>query len=178
MTRPFSRGRRFAIALVALTASALCFRSQIAAALVVRGDEFMNRNAIPQAIARYQRALTIDRDNANAADRLVFASLEARTPALLRSGIGIATQYLVRHPHDATLLADRGLCYLAERRYAAAGPDFERAARFLKDPRYFTFAGWAARRAGDDARARMLWRAALAIDAHFVPARTALASTQ
>lgn len=174
MSAPFSRVRRLGIACAALAIAAACFRSQVACALVVRGDDFMYRNNVQQAMARYERAMTIDADNAAAADRLVFANLEERTPESLQRGVRIATRYLSRHPNEANVLADRALCFLAQRDYALAEVDFERAATALRDPRYFTFAGWAARRANRPAPARALWKRALAIDPRFKPARIAL----
>lgn len=169
-----TRRRRFALASISLAMSTLLFRSDIAQGLVVRGDDYVYRNDSGEAMIRYERALSIDPDNGPAVDRMVFLRMEQRTPASLAQGDAIATRYLRTHPRDPAVLADRALCRLIQRRYNAAQPDFQRAAEITRDPRYFTFAGWAALRARDRLAARRLWRAALAVDARFAPARDAL----
>jgi tetratricopeptide (TPR) repeat protein len=171
---PLSRPRRLSVAVVAVAIAAWVFSPQIAGGLVVRGDDFLYRNAWSQAMHRYERALKFDRENSEAADRIAFLGMELRTPQSLHRAIEVATAYLSRRPGDATILADRGLCYLIQRRYALAGADFERAARLQNDPQYFAFAGWSAYHSRDWRRARTLWRQALAIDPHYAPARDAL----
>lgn len=166
--------RRAAVALAALVLGACLFCRQIADALVIRGDDFLYRNDMPNAQRRYERALEIDRGNEAAADRLAFLGMEQRTPVSLRRSIDIATIYLTAHPSDTVILADRALCYLIERRYLLALADFERAGRLTRDARYLTFAGWAARHADRRDRARALWKAALAINPQFSPAHRAL----
>jgi tetratricopeptide (TPR) repeat protein len=174
MTAPFTRPRRFCVAAAAVALAGWLFAPQIADGLVVRGDDFMYRNASADAMNRYERALTIDPRNAAATDRIVFTGMELRTAQSLRRAVDVATAYLDRRPHDTVILADRALCYLIQRRYALARSDFERAATLARDPRYFVFAGWAAQHAHDRRHARDLWTRALAIDPHYRPALSAL----
>ncbi|HEY8296751.1 MAG TPA: tetratricopeptide repeat protein [Candidatus Baltobacteraceae bacterium] len=169
-----TRARRFLVAAASLSVAALLFRAQLGAALVVRGDDFLYRSDARQARTYYARALRFDPDSESAADRYVFFGLQVRTHASLDAAIGVASAYLRRHPDDGAILADRALAYLIERRYDKAEPDFERAARASRDPRYFTFAGWAALRAGRESVARDLFDRALTIDPRFRPARYAL----
>lgn len=174
MNRPFSRLRRFAIAAVALVLAFVLFRSQVAQALIVRGDEFLYRGNTPAALERYQRALALMPESQTAADRYAFLSLQQNTPSSLRRAITIAGRYLRRHPGDAVLLTDRALCYLHQKRYALAQNDFERAARSSRSPESFVFAGWAAEHAGRAKSARTLWRLALSVRHGYRPALIAL----
>jgi tetratricopeptide (TPR) repeat protein len=162
------------VAFSALALAGWLFAPQIADGLVVRGDDFMYRNAPKEAMRRYERALLIDNRNAAAADRIAFVGMQMRTPQSLRRAVNVATAYLANRPNDAVILADRALCYLIERRYAPALTDFQRAGTLQRDPRYFVFAGWAASHEHDRRHARALWRMALAIDPHDIPARSAL----
>jgi tetratricopeptide (TPR) repeat protein len=172
--KPIVRWRRFAIAAIALTAACLLFRSQIAQALVVRGDDFMYRGQPLQALSHYARAVSLDADLGIAVDRYVFVSMQRHDPASLRSGIYTADAYLARNPRDATVMADRAMCYLAERHFRAARRDFELAARASSEARDYVFAGWAALRSGDSSGARALWRQALRIESRYEPALVAL----
>ncbi len=174
MSYAFSRPRRFCIAVASMTLAARIFAPQVADGLVLRGDDFMYRNAPVEAMSRYERALSIDSANASATDRVVFVGMELRTAQSLRRAVDVATGYLRRQPNDAVILADRALCYLIERRYALAQADFERAATVRRDARYFVFAGWAARHERDSRRARQLWLRALAVDPNYTLARRAL----
>lgn len=174
MTAEFSRARRFALAGVALALSALLFRSQIADALVIRGDDYLYRGDSVAALERYRRALSIEPRSQTAADRYVFVSMRVQTRASLDRAIAAATRYLSRRPSDATVLGDRALCYLHEKRYALAQADFERAARSARSPSAYVFAGWAAKRGGRDAAARALWIRALRVSPRYRPARVAL----
>jgi tetratricopeptide (TPR) repeat protein len=174
MSAILSRQRRIGVAIVTLGLASVLFRGQVAEALVVRGDDFMSRSALTEAMTRYERARAIDPDNSSAIERVVFAGMEMRTPASLRDATAAANVYLAEHPNDGAILADRALCYLIERRYALALLDFEHAAKVQRDARYYVFAGWAANRMQQRARARRLWKTALAIDGRYVPARMAL----
>ncbi len=174
MTQCISRRRRFAVAGCALVLAGTVFRCQIAQALVVRGDDFLYRGRSAAALSRYARALALDPDLGTAADHYVFVSMERHTAPALRSSIVAADAYLARHPADSTVLADRALCRLLEKRYGAARRDFEAAGRASQDPREYVFGGWAAERSGDAVTARRLWRTALALDAHYRPAMLAL----
>lgn len=170
-----SRGRRACVAAFALAASAVLFRSQVADALVVRGDDFLYRGDRAAALLHYKRALSIDGHSEAAADRFVFIEMQQRTGKSLRDAVAVSTVALSAQPHDAVLLADRALCLLLLRRYDAARSDFESAARINDDARYYTFAGWASFHAGNLIAARALWRAALRADPRFRAASMALA---
>jgi tetratricopeptide (TPR) repeat protein len=172
---PISLNRRCAIALTSLVLSGVLFHGQVATALVTRGDEFLQRGRVEQATRYYARALLFDERSAIAADRFAFAGILLRTPQSLETAIAAASQGLAASRDDIDLLTDRALCYQLERRYREAYHDFARAAVLRRDARLYHFAGWAALRAGDARAARMLWRAALAADASFTPARSALA---
>jgi tetratricopeptide (TPR) repeat protein len=171
---PISLPRRLAIALTSLALSALFFHGQVATALVTRGDEFLQRGRIERASLYYSRALILDTGSSIAADRSAFAGILLRSPQALDAAEQAASLGLATHPDDADLLADRGLCYQLERRYAEAAHDFGRAAHLRGDARLYHFAGWDALRAGNPRAARTFWRAALAADASFTPARLAL----
>ncbi|MDQ2871524.1 MAG: hypothetical protein M3R35_00160 [Candidatus Eremiobacteraeota bacterium] len=169
-----NRARRFAVGLTGVLLAAVLFRAQIGSALIVRGDDFLYRNDTAQARRYYARALRVDPDSRAAADRFAFFGMQMRTRQSFTSSIAIATTYLKGHPNDTTLLVDRALGYLAERRFQPAQADFERAARLTRDPRFYTFAGWAARRNGASNRARALWRTALRMHPGYRPAVRAL----
>ena len=174
MRRPFSRWRRFLLALIALVASAIAFRGQIAEALVVRGDDFVYQGRSSEALARYARALTIDSDSSSAADRYVFTLMQLHTRSALIRGVLVATRYLLKHPNDGTLLEDRAICDLLLHRYAAARGDFTRSAQISSDAREYVFAGWSALHDGQLQAARNLWKRALQLDPSFRGASLAL----
>jgi tetratricopeptide (TPR) repeat protein len=174
MNRPFSPLRRAALACVSCVLAAMLFRGQIAAALVVRGDELLFRGDLSGAAQRYRRALIVDAGSATATDRYVFVQMRMRTAASIADGVNVATKYL-RHTADAPILADRALCYLIQRDYAGAQRDFEEATALTRDPAYAVFAGWAAHRRHRVREARALWRFALHLRRGYVPAEVALA---
>lgn len=174
MTPEFSRGRRFAVAAVALICAVAVFRSQVADALVIRGDDYLYRGDRTQALVRYNRALAVAPDSEVAADRYVFLSLQRQTRASLGAALGVANRYLYRNPHDAPLLNDRALCYLHMREYGPAERDFERAARAAGSPEEYVFAGWAAEHAGRKRDAVALWHEALRIRPRYRSAVLAL----
>jgi uncharacterized protein YqeY len=62
--------------------------------------------------------------------------MEEHTTTSVRSGISAADAFLSRHPTDDTVRADRALCYLMLRRYAAAMRDFEIAERLSGKSQY------------------------------------------
>jgi tetratricopeptide (TPR) repeat protein len=173
MTQPFSRSRRFALVLAALSVAAAAFRPQLAQALIVRGDDYLYRGDVRSALVRYERALALSPDSQTAADRYVFLSMQQNTARSLHSGIEEATTFLARHPGNATLLSDRALCYLHEHDYALAQADFERAASGV-DAQGYVFAGWAAWHAGRVHVARRLWEHALLLRPRYRPAVIAL----
>ena len=172
---PFSRMRRFAISATALFLAALLFRTQISEALVVRGDEYLSHSQTSQALERYRRALVFQPNMESAADRYVFASMEVHTQRSVRDALSAATQFLRRHPGDSKVLADRGLCYLTERRYGLASTDFKNAARLSQDPQTYVFAGWSALRSGSRSGAIALWKEAERLQPRYQAARIALA---
>lgn len=174
MSEELTRGRRFVLAGMALAIAGVLFRSEVAQALVVRGDDYMYRGEQSAALERYRRALALDPSFEAAADRYVFVSVQIHTPAALSAGIAVAGAYLSRHPDDPRVLSDRALCYLHQRRFIVALRDFERAARISRRPQDYVFAGWAARRAHRYRAARTLWLAALALRPKYAPARIAL----
>lgn len=174
MKNEFSRLRRFAVAVFALSCASVLFRTQVADALVIRGDEYMYRGDRIAALERYKRALTIAPGLEVAADRYVFVSLERQTPSSLRAAIAVADRYLRRHPSDAAVLSDRALCYLHLQRYGLAQQDFERAAKATHEANDYVFAGWAAARAGHLRQADGLWREALRVHPGYRPAMAAL----
>ncbi len=175
MNAEFSRCRRFAVAFAAIACAAVLLRTQIAEAMVIRGDDCLYRGQTLRALEHYRRAVTIAPLLEAAADRYVFLSVQMHTPASLASGISVANAYLSVRSSDAALLSDRALCYLHERRYELAQADFERAARASASATSYVFAGWAAERSGSANTARLLWKAALRIDPRNVSALAALA---
>jgi hypothetical protein len=68
----FTRIRRFALALTSIAIASVVFRSQLAEALVVRGDDFMYRGCRQSALKHYSRAVALDPDLSTAVDRYVF----------------------------------------------------------------------------------------------------------
>lgn len=167
-------GRLFLAALSLAIGSAL-FHVQVADALIVRGDDLLVQNAYTGAAQHYRRALWFNPESGVAVDRIMFVSLQQRTPEALRSAVVLASQYLQRRPEEAEVLSDRALCYLKLRKYGRAYRDFFRAAQVTADPAQYTFAGWAARRSGRFQQAAAMWRRALTIRNGYRPAAVALA---
>lgn len=122
-----SRGRRLFIAICALSASALMMRSTLASALINRGDGLFAYGAPGAAKEYYRRAMTLDDSNSTALDRYVFVMIQHRDRKAVQQAVRIETNYLLKHPGDAVILGDRGLCLLELRQYRAARKDFERA---------------------------------------------------
>ncbi len=166
-------GRMF-LAVLSLAIGLLLFHAQIADALVVRGDDMLVQNAYDDAAQRYSRALRFDPGSVVALDRLAFVALQKRRPEALRAATDRASEYLKSHAAEPTVLFDRALCYLKLKNYRPAYVDFARAALLTHDPQDYTFAGWAARRAGRLGRAIALWRQALRVRPDYRPAAAAL----
>jgi tetratricopeptide (TPR) repeat protein len=145
MKAPFSRPRRFAVAIASLMLAGLIFRSQIAQALVIRGDDYVFRGDRFQALERYRRAMAIAPFSETAVDRYVFISMQLQTPQSIAAALQVANRYLEKHPNDTVVLADRALCYLHLRRYALASTDFQQAAAASHSARYALFARLARR---------------------------------
>jgi hypothetical protein len=166
--------RRLFVALVGIFASFVLLRPQISAALVVRGDDLLYRSDEGRALSFYKRALTVDADDAVAADRFVFVEMLEHRRDGLNAAVRVADAFLERHQEDATLLMDRGLCEHLLRRDRAAEEDFVASGRFAHDPRPLVFAGYEALRLGYRQSARSLWREAVSYGRHYAPALLAL----
>ncbi len=166
--------RRLLLVAISVAVSAVLFRAQIASALISRGDEFLYRSQVTRARSYYARALWVDSGSAVAADRFAFFGMEQRTPKALAESIAVSSRFLQVDGQYVNVLLDRALCYQILHEYDKAAKDFTRAAKVSGDPRYFTFAGWAALRSGQRSRARALWIAALRRNSRFMPARRAL----
>ncbi len=169
-----SAGGRVVLAILSLAIGLLLFHAQVADALVVRGDDLLVQNAYEGAGQRYLRALRFDSGSAVAIDRLTFVALQQRSPEAFRSVADRASDYLRAHPAEPIVLFDRALCYLKQGNYRSAYLDFSHAARLTQDPEQYTFAGWAARRAGRLDRAVDSWRQALRLRHGYRPAAAAL----
>lgn len=168
------RGRRVALALGGIFISAAIMRTQLADALVVRGDGCLYRARPACAFRYYRRAMWFDSDNGLAVDRFVFVAMMTRDRAALDEGVGLASTYLRRHPDDSVVRMDRAMVYRAAGRNARALLDFAIVGRHTHDARALTFAGFAAKSIGQRARAKTFWLAALAFAPGFPPARHAL----
>lgn len=173
----FEIPRRFTIAAIALSISAVLLRSQMSSALVLRGDDLAYRGNSHRALVMYRRALAFDSQNAVAVDRLAFTETITHRPGLVADAVRVATRYLNHHPDDATVLADRALASQILRRYGDAARDFAIAARITGDAQTATFAGFAALHAGNRAGARRLFTRARAVDPSFAPAMRGLRAT-
>jgi tetratricopeptide (TPR) repeat protein len=167
--------RRCAIAVVALPLAACCFHSQVASALITRGDDAMRNGDRTAGIGYYARALALDAQTSRAADRLAFTLAMRREPGDAQAAIAVATNALVRTPNDAALLADRGLAEQRLDRWRAAETDFIRAGAAAHDARFDHLAGRIALRLGNIPDAKRLFARALLVDRTFAPARAALA---
>jgi tetratricopeptide (TPR) repeat protein len=174
MSEPFSRIRRILVCGIALAGSAWMLRSPLAQALVTRGDDYLYAGNRYQAFVHYRRSFALDPDSELAVDRIAFVAALQTASAGIASGVGSATAYLHRHPRSSKILADRGLCNLKLHRFDAAFRDFYRAAVLTGDPQTYTFAGWAAKRAGHPVLASRMWRRALAVAPEYRPALLAL----
>ncbi len=167
--------RRLALSALALMVSALLLRGQISSAIVLRGDQEAYVGHDAHANALYLRALYVDPHNAVAVDRFAFGTLSGHRPRMMRRGIRVASRYLIQTPRDATVLMDRALLEEALGHFADAERDFGRVALLRASAQAYTFAGFAALRAGDRKGAVAYWHGAARIDASYVPARVALA---
>ena len=167
--------RRFALCAVALFVSAVVLHSQLSSAIVTSGDDQAARGQIDHALSLYRRALLFDRDNGVAADRFAFWSLLGHRTAVMQRGVIMSSAYLRRDPNDAAVLMDRGLLEASLARFDEAERDFTRAATLNRGAATYTFAGFAALRAGHRTRAIALWRRAQSLDPNYLPPRTAIA---
>ena len=171
--RAIPRARRAACAAVALALAAICFRAQLADALVTRGDDSLRNGDGAAAMRAYGRALGIDPHSTVASDRLAFflALRHDRTDA--ERAVTVATAGL-RAQAGASLFADRAFAEMQLQRWPAAAGDFARAGALARDARYDHLAGRMALRGGDRAAARRYAERAVAADPSFAPARALL----
>lgn len=166
---------RVALTVVAIACSLVLLRGQLSSALVTRGDALAYWGVRDEARLMYARALFFDDTNGVAADRYVFDAALSKNAVVLRDGVTVASAYLARVPDDGAVLMDRAMCYQHEGSLKAAIPDFERAGRYDRDPRALMFAALDERASHHRPRARLLLRAAIALDHNFGPARLELA---
>ncbi|MEA2690415.1 MAG: hypothetical protein QOD51_3022 [Candidatus Eremiobacteraeota bacterium] len=172
---PISVGRRFAISFVALACAGVLFHTNVASALVTRGDDALRAGDEDGAVRYYARAARLDVASSVAADRLAFALLTRRHGGDAVLAQAAADTALSVSPRDPALLADRGFAAQQLRRWRAAERDFATAASLARDPRYAHLAAHMARRAGDLHAERAHLHDALALDAAYRPARALLA---
>lgn len=170
-----ARLRRFAVASFAVACAALIFRTNLASALVTRGDDVLRTGDVDAAVRYYDRAARIDGHSTVAADRLAFFLLVRRRPGDAARAQTIADTALRFAPVDPALLADRGFAARRLGRRGAAERDFAQAALAGREPRYAHLAARIAVERGDRTAARLLLRRALEIDARYAPARALLA---
>ncbi|MBV8639365.1 MAG: hypothetical protein JO322_14895 [Candidatus Eremiobacteraeota bacterium] len=168
---------RVVLATLGIAFATVLLRAQISSALVTRGDGLAYWGDRKEARASYARALFFDETNRVAADRYVFDAALSDDPADFRSGIAVASRYLVHFPLDGVLLMDRGLCEQREGSLTSAIVDFQKAGNIERDPRPLMFAALDERALHHLGRARMLLRSAIALDHRFEPARSALMRT-
>jgi len=172
------RARRFACALIALTAAAALFRGQLADALVTRGDDAARTGDTIGALRAYGRALRIDPRSTLAADRLAFWLAMRHDRADAERATAIATAALAVRGDDVALAADRGFAEMQLQRWRAAERDFAAAGRAGNDARYDQLAARMALRRGDRRAARADARRAIAADPSFAPAHALLRSVE
>jgi tetratricopeptide (TPR) repeat protein len=168
------RARRIVLASLSLACAAILFRTNVAAALVTRGDDLLRAGDVDGAVARYARAERLDGASAVAADRLAFFLLVRRRRGDAALAYAVADRALRIVPADPALLADRAFAAQRLGRWSEAERDFLRAAQLGRDPRYAHLAARSAAHRGDRRAARADLRTALAIDTGYDPAKALL----
>jgi tetratricopeptide (TPR) repeat protein len=167
--------RRIALTLGSVMCAAILFRTNVASALVTRGDDVLRAGDPEGAVRYYTRAARLDGRSAVAADRLSFALLMRRGPGDATRAFAAAGEALEGHPGDAALLEDRAFAAGRLGRWRSAERDFAAAALAARDPRFAHLAAAMAERANDRRAARLHLRAALTLDPAYAPARARLA---
>ena len=163
--------RRVFLAFGAIAIAASILRPQISLALVMRGDDLQFQGTPARAILMYRRAVGWDPNDRTAVDRLCFNETITHNRDFVVDAIVVASGYLKRQPNDAEILFDRALSFEMLRRYKSAVHDFVLSGRLRRDSRTLTFAGFAARRAGERARAHALFAEAMRYDPRYTPAK-------
>jgi tetratricopeptide (TPR) repeat protein len=166
--------RRLAVTAAGLAIAAFLLRPQLAAALVMRGDECLSRSAPADALRYYHRALAIDGDDGLALDRWLFTLTMLRRRSSLRVAAQAAVPYLHRHPDDSVVRWDLAVALRALGFDREAMTQFAEVAVRQRDARAWVFAALAARNAREFRAARRMLSTALALNPDFAVARRTL----
>jgi hypothetical protein len=163
--------RRCGIAGIALTIAGGLLRTDVALALVFRGDDAMTRASIASASGYYRRALLLDPGSVLATDRLAFAAFLQDDVGTMRTEMARLNDAIARHRADPELRKDRALLELRLRQPGEAERDLAFVGRQSADARSLAFAGFLEARQGDCMGARALWKSALNIEPDLAIAR-------
>jgi tetratricopeptide (TPR) repeat protein len=168
------QNRRLAIAAISLGCAAILFHSNVATALISRGDELLAQGDTNGATLAYARALAFDGASLVAADRLAFGYLLRRAPGDAERAFTTAGAALSHSPGNASLATDLGLAAERLGRWNDAERSFLSVAASSNDARYAHLAAECALRRHDITAARSDLRRALMIDHTYSPARYAI----
>ncbi len=166
-----TRVRRALIASFALVIAFAMFHTQLAAAVVTRGDDVLRTGNVPDALRLYQRAMVLDPRSAVAADRMAFYLGMRHDAAGANAAIAVVTRALQRGAWDPALFADRAFAELRLHAWRDAEHDFAAAGNAAHDARYHHFAARMALYSADRPAAVRYTRLALDDDPHFAPAQ-------
>jgi tetratricopeptide (TPR) repeat protein len=168
------RHRRLLVSGIALSAAFALFHSQLAAAIVTRGDDALRGGDVAAAMRFYARASDLDPNSTVAADRLAFNLALRHNRANALQAIAVAGFALGRSANEPSLYADRAFAELQLHEWRSAERDFGRAGELGHDARYDHFAGRMALHVADLTGAKRYALRALGADPSFAPARTFL----